>query len=241
MPAPESIIHVNPDATPIIKHIGEEQTPIIIIDDFALDLAGVKSNALESSDFTKVVQGQSMYPGVRVKLPKAYVVDVLTPLQSLLRQTYKVTPSYRMKPCLYVYSLISTQPHELSLLQRMPHFDTVRPFYFAALHYLNDGPYGATAFFRHKPTGFERITAEREQDYYQSAKQFVRDNGEPPQEYFVKSNEHFECYDKVEYKKNRLVLYPGNLLHSILINPNTDIDPNPRTGRLTANIFLEFC
>ncbi|MEP2650351.1 MAG: DUF6445 family protein, partial [Paraglaciecola sp.] len=170
-----------------------------------------------------------------------YVVDVLAPLQGLLRQTYKLPAPLQMKPSLYVYSLVSTQPQDLSLLQRMPHFDTVRPYYFAALHYLNDGPYGDTAFFRHKPTGYERITASREQGYYQSAKQFVRDYGEPPQEYCVTSTEHFECYDKIEYKKNRLVLYPGNLLHSILINTDTDIDPNPQTGRLTANIFLEFC
>ncbi|MEP1384453.1 MAG: DUF6445 family protein [Paraglaciecola sp.] len=238
---PQSIIQVNSSSTPVIRKIGVEQTPIIVIDDFAIDLDEIKSMAYHSQEFTQVERGQSMYPGVRVKLPKEYVVDVLTPLQSLIRQTYTIPPILRMKPMLYVYSLVSTQPKDLTLLQRMPHFDTFRPYYFAALHYLNDAPFGATAFFRHKPTGFEKITPDREQTYYQSAKQFVHENGEPPQEYFVNSNDHFECYDKVEYKPNRLVLYPGCLLHSILIDKDTDIDPNPKTGRLTANVFLEFC
>ncbi|MEP2603848.1 MAG: DUF6445 family protein [Paraglaciecola sp.] len=241
MSKPRSIIDINPNSIPVIRNIGVEQTPIIVIDEFAFDLDEIKSKAFKSEEFIQVEQGQSMYPGVRVKLPKGYVVDMLTPLQSLFRKTYEVPPTFRMRPKLYVYSLISTQPQDLSLLQRMPHFDSVQPYYFAALHYLNEGPFGATAFFRHKPTGFEKITPDREQTYYQSAKQFVHENGEPPQEYFVNSNDHFECYDKVEYKPNRLVLYPGYLLHSILIDKDTDIDPNPKTGRLTANVFLEFC
>jgi hypothetical protein len=47
-------------------------------------------------------------------------------------------------------------------------------------------------------------------------------------------------YHQIEYRPNRLVIYPGNLLHSTIVNPQTDIDANPSSGRLTTNIFINF-
>ena len=49
-----------------------------------------------------------------------------------------------------------------------------------------------------------------------------------------------ELYHRIDYRPNRLVVYPGCLLHSGLVNPVIDVDSNPRTGRLTANIFVDF-
>jgi hypothetical protein len=54
------------------------------------------------------------------------------------------------------------------------------------------------------------------------------------------SNDEYELYHRIEYRPNRLVVYPGCLLHSGLVNPAVDINPDPRTGRLTANIFVDF-
>ncbi len=62
----------------------------------------------------------------------------------------------------------------------------------------------------------------------------------PAQKYNDTSDEHFELIAEVEHRPNRLVAYPGNLLHSGLIRPDVDITPDPATGRLTANLFFHF-
>ena len=49
-----------------------------------------------------------------------------------------------------------------------------------------------------------------------------------------------ELIGEVEYRPNRMVIYPGNLLHSGLIQPDRDINDDPASGRLTANLFLYF-
>lgn len=42
---------------------------------------------------------------------------------------------------------------------------------------------------------------------------------------------------KIDYRPNRLLIYPGTLLHSGLIDAGTDLDTSPLSGRLTVNIF----
>ena len=69
---------------------------------------------------------------------------------------------------------------------------------------------------------------------------FIDINGEPKQEYCTSTSEHYELYHEIEYKPNRLVIYPDHLLYSTIVCPDTDINSDPQTGRLTANIFIEF-
>jgi hypothetical protein len=139
-----------------------------------------------------------------------------------------------------VFSLITIPEHQLSPAQCVPHYDSTGPWYLAILHYLNPGEFCATGLFRHRPTGFERISAERLDEFHRSSEAFVREHGDPPQKYINGSTEHFELYHQIEYRPNRLVAYPGNLLHSGLVDPERDIVADPRSGRLTANIFVDF-
>ncbi|MFN6972740.1 MAG: DUF6445 family protein, partial [Rheinheimera sp.] len=90
------------------------------------------------------------------------------------------------------------------------------------------------------PTGLENISAATQAGYFQAAQQYFSKYGAPPQRYCVESNGHFELYQQLEYRQNRLVIYPGNLLHSSLVNPATDIAAAVSAGRLTANIFINF-
>jgi hypothetical protein len=122
----------------------------------------------------------------------------------------------------------------------LPHFDSTAPYYFALLHYLSPEPHGGTGLFGHRPTGLERITDASQADYLFAAAQYLSKYGTPPQRYCVKSDGHFELYQTLEYRQNRLVIYPGNLLHSSLVNPATDISASTSQGRLTANIFINF-
>ena len=71
---------------------------------------------------------------------------------------------------------------------------------FAILHYLNEGDFGGTGFYRHIPSGFENITGDRKPIYLQSAQQFMDTNGQSEQRYFTESTDHYELIHKVDYK-----------------------------------------
>ena len=229
---------LNPQAKPQVLLVGQEHTPVIIIDDVCLNTKPIQEFAIKHCSFS--VNSNSFYPGIRDLLPKDYVIKLLTSFYRNLYQIYNIPSKLTLTPKDTFFSLLNTPEHELQFLQRLPHFDTSRPFYFAVLHYLNEGPHGNTALFRHKPTQYERITDQRVDAYLASAEDFINKHGEPESKYFDGSGEHFEKIYEVEYKPNRLVIYPGNILHSIMVNVENDIDGNPKTGRLTANIFIEF-
>ncbi|WP_394391917.1 DUF6445 family protein [Shewanella woodyi] len=231
-----SLIRISSLSPQVIK-IGEEATPIIIIDDFAEDLAPLLSFAHEA--IFKQDNG-SYYPGVRARLPKPYAIEVINQVFQLIYDVYRIPHHLRITPHIYSFSLITQTPESLQPLQCLPHFDTKESNYFAILHYLNSTPHGATAFFKHKPTGFERINSERIDEYFNKAQVCLDEIKCQTPQYFTHSNEHYEIYHQVEYRPNRLIIYPGNLLHSTLVDLDTDIDSKPETGRLTSNIFINF-
>jgi hypothetical protein len=64
--------------------------------------------------------------------------------------------------------------------------------------------------------------------------------GPPERRYINGETMHFEPIGAVGAAFNRLILYRSASLHSGCIAPGFRFDPNPRTGRLTANVFLHF-
>jgi hypothetical protein len=234
----EANIQVNREASLQVFNVGDEKTPVIIIDDFALDTSEIINYACSSVKYGP--DSTSAYPGVRGTLPRSYVREVLNKIYRLLFQVYSVPDSMGMRTVNTVYSLISTPVNELAPAQCVPHFDSNGEFYLAVLHYLNPGEFCDTGLFRHKPTGFEKILKPRLDEFIQSSETFINTHGKPPQQYINTSTGHYDLYERIEYKPNRLVVYPGCLLHSGLVDPARDINPDPRTGRLTANIFVDF-
>lgn len=220
-----------------IKYVGSERTPIIIVDNYASEIAPVIKHACKQ-EYT--VDTNSYYPGRRAKAPKSYVYSLLKPIYEKLRQVYQVPEHMRFQPRLGYYSLVTTEPEKLSALQRIPHFDSNNTYYLAVLHYLNEGSFGGTAFYRHRETGFERITSERRDHYLRSLQKQLDDFGELEAKYIIGDTELFQQIALVGYKPNRLVVYPGNLLHSGIINSEVDLHNDPMHGRLTGNIFAEF-
>ncbi len=229
---------INPNAKIQVGLVGHEQTPVLIVDDFCLDLSDLKKYACDYAAFTPVKS--SMYPGVRATLPECIGKATLAPLYKMLYEVYHIPTNYILKPRDLFFSIVSFAEKELSLMQRIPHFDTPNPYYFAVMLYINEGEHGGTAIYRHKPTSFERISNAKVDKYFDSAEEFIKQHGEPEDEYIRSSNEHYELIQEIAYKPNRLVIYPGNLLHSGMIIPEHDIDPNPKTGRLTTTVFVEF-
>lgn len=221
-----------------IIRVGLEKTPVMIIDDFISDLRGVIEYACLQSKFSP--DEKTAYPGVRSQLTQAYVDATLSEIIPMVYEEYAVTDSAHPQVTNAFYSLLSKPETELAVLQCVPHFDSRSSRYFATIHYLNTGDFGGTGFYRHRPSGFERVTEQRFPEYVKMAERFIAKNGLPEKNYINGSTKHFELIECVDYKPNRLVLYPGNLLHSGLVIPNRDINSDPNSGRLTANIFLDF-
>ena len=228
---------VNSALRPQVFYLGQEATPLIVIDDFSADVAACRQ-AAQQADFQ--VDAKAYYPGIKAPLPKDYVAATLTALYPLLYDVYKVPTQLRLKPHNLFYALINNTEQQLKPLQCIPHFDTTSPSYIAILHYLNEQPHGSTGFFRHIPTGFERINEQRRQPYFEKAQQHIDQYGSPEQQYFVQTDHHYQLYHQVAYQANRLIIYPGNALHSTLVDKLTDIDSSPVSGRLTANLFVDF-
>jgi hypothetical protein len=232
------MFNINPNIKPIIKQVGKEKTPVIIIDDFITDLTPLLNDAYYKQSFKP--DPNSLYPGIRSGLPDNYVLEILKAVYQGIYKVYEVPRNLKLKLILNYFSLINTPEKDLSLLQRMPHFDTSKPYYFAILHYLNPSMHGGTGLFRHKLTSIERIEEKQVANYIESTQKFMQINGQPDAKYHNSSSDLFELYDQVAYKQNRLVIYPGNLIHSTIVDLKRDINNNPQSGRLTSNIFIDF-
>lgn len=228
---------VNTNFVPEILTVGRENTRVVVIDNFFDDLMYLRRFACDSALFG--IDGKTSYPGVRATLPTDYVEKVMAAIRPLLNAIYAVPVELSANAELAYYSLLTNKVSDLGVMQRLPHFDTTKKHYYAVLHYLNEGPFGGTGFFRHRPTGFERISQDRREIFLQSASAFMAVRGMPEQKYINESTNHFELFAHVDYKPNRLVIYPGSLLHSGLVSADIDVNDNPNTGRLTANIFID--
>jgi hypothetical protein len=235
------MFEINPNLQVNAYRLGNEQTPLLVVDDVMLDYSAAQQEACSiaySSD--KDVVG-AYYPGIRAPVGEAYGMALLRYSLGLFYRFFLVPQSLTLHPKNGSYSLITQQPQEMDLLQCIPHFDNNETFSFAMIHYLNEGDFGGTGFYRHKPTGYENITQGRRQQYLHSAQEFIDSNGNPEQQYFTDSTAHYELLHKVGYKPNRLLIYPATILHSAYIdNPKHDVNNDPKTGRLSANFFIEF-
>ncbi|TRX58000.1 DUF6445 family protein [Thalassomonas sp. M1454] len=235
------MFELNPKLKQQAIRVGNEQTPIFIVDDFMGDYQGAIDEAIALPYRNDKDSVGEYYPGIRAPVGKDYGMSLLKQTAAIFYKIFGVPRALTLYPKNGSYSLITKQEHEMDLLQCIPHFDNNDTFSFAMIHYLNNGEFGGTGFYRHKPTGYENISVGRKAQYIKTSQEFINQNGEPQQRYFTKSTEHYELIHKVEYKPNRLVIYPATLLHSAYIdNPQRDVSSDPKTGRLSANFFIEF-
>lgn len=232
------MVSVNRLSEPKIVLLGQDKTPVIIIDNYVENYDEVAAQANEFGDFKP--DQVTNYPGVRAAMPKAVVVDYLKPLMQLLYGVYKFPDTYEPTPKDNYFSLITCKPNELTAMQSWPHFDTPNPNLIAVIHYLNNGCHGGTGFFRHNKSGLDCIDNKNKDIYFQFADDYFHSLAAESYNYCSEQHSEFTCYQQIEYKPNRLLIFPGQLLHSTLVDLKTDINSNPQTGRLTANMFIVF-
>lgn len=227
-------IRMPPDIRSV--RIGEHQ--VVVIDDFLEHPeALVEASAHARFERCPGAEERKGYPGVRAQAPAAYTENLTELLDPLIRLNFGVpeTLPLRKSPC--TFSLTTVAPQDLGPLQRVPHFDASTPHFMAVMLYLCDERQGGTAFYRHKASGLQQITAEQRERYGEMIYAEVERHPAPPR-YFSGSDECFELLGMLPARFNRLVVYRGSLLHSAIVHPPLSSDP--RQGRLTITTFYDF-
>lgn len=215
-----------------IINFGNEKAPIVIIDNFT----GAVELLIEAGLQAQYSQSLAAYPGLRAPANPNYLKlrDGL-----MLKIFNSVFGLYKNISCEDAsYSLVTTARHELTASQSIPHIDDTSPNVLAIMHYLRNIETGGTAFYRHRRTGYETITAERYPDYQKALRLDEEDYGPPAPGYISGDTERYELIGKVDAKPDRLILYRGQALHSGWIPPSLPLSADPAKGRLTINMFL---
>jgi len=221
-----------------VHEVGQEGSRIVMIDDFMENADQAIDLAASLAPFPQVAN--HYYPGLRRKVAGnepafTYFDRICRALPQILSEVWGV---HRFQITEAGFSLVTQRPNEIQLIQRIPHFDTLDLGNFAVLHYLSRPEKGGTSFYRHRRTGFEVITADRHPRFRTALDEDLRAYGPPAEAYIGESTQAFERIAEYEGRFNRLLVYQGSLLHSGQIPEGFDFSTDPRTGRLTGNVFL---
>ena len=205
---------------------------LVSLDNFLVDPEHAISQAV-LQNFAKITP---QYPGVRAPLDPAVAAAWLAQLGPLLDQWFG--PLGRPWEMQGWYSLVTSPPHALAPIQRLPHVDGTDPQQIAMMLYLHRTGHGGTAFFRHRATGLSSLTAEAFPRYAEAVAADYRRTGMPPAAYPTDGAPHFEQVHVADGRFNRAVFYRGNMLHSGVIDNHAPLSADPREGRLTINAFF---
>lgn len=207
---------------------------MLVIDNFVAnpdDLAA----AARGLDFRPVPRA---FPGIRALAPSDYQRLLVDGLEARLLRYFEFD-ARKLRLSLCHYSLVTLQPGELTPIQRVPHVDTVKDDGLATVHYLFCGDMGGTAFYRHRSTGFEFVDEARESRYVAALKAELEGPDRPTEAYINGDTALFECIEAQPAVFNRMLVYKRNSLHSGSIAAGFVPDPNPATGRLSINSFID--
>lgn len=223
-------------------HIGKEQAPLLVIDNFV----AAAEQLVDASLGKRFTATTEYFPGIRVKAPLLYKRFFIDQLQDLLFEFFQLRGT-KLSFSLCYYSLVTTPGKALLPIQRVPHIDTTNGNGLASIHYLFEKDLGGTAFYRHRKTGFEYVDAGREQQYYKILSEetghartgFAASSYAPPAAYINGDTPLFEQIAAQDGRYNRLLVYRRNSLHSGAIDKDFVPDTNPLTGRLSINSFID--
>ena len=215
----------------VFRH-GREHQPVIVIDDFAADPEAIVQQA-RGFDWRPI---GPYFPGVRHPTPPDFLAAVRDRLKGLIQQVFEIDdPLSRMES---YYSLVTTPPERLQPIQRLPHFDGLGARRIAMVHHLSRAEQGATAFFRHRSTGFETMTPERIPIYNREGNLEFQRLGLPEARYLDGETPIYERIGRYAVKFNRLLIYRGNTLHGAEIPEGMTLTDDPATGRFSINTFI---
>ncbi len=230
-------LSVNPLARFTIRSIGTEQRPVAVVEDFVTEPQLLLEYAESGEPFR--FDPRDYYPGVRKRTPPHYAHGLCEIFGRLLSHSFSMPAGAVPAVVFSALSITTTEPSQLRLVQRVPHFDSSAKDLLAVVHYLCGPEHGGTSFYRHRKTGFETIAPDRMSSYADTLKQEVI--AQPPSARYIDGDTPlFERIASFEARFNRALIYPANILHSGDIRRVSSEWAQPRTGRLTANALIHF-
>jgi hypothetical protein len=219
-----------------VVRVGTERSPIVVIDNYLKHAEGLAAAAVPA--VFKPVEGV-VYPGARAPLPGCYDATFRRHLAETIREIFGFgTADIVRSQC--DFSIVTVRPENLQVVQRIPHFDGADPAMIASVHFLCSPGKGGTSFYRHRRTGYENITEARKNLYLRTLKDEVQTIGPPAAAYINGETPQFQRTASFDAAFNRMLIYRGSILHSGNIAADFEFDPDPRTGRLSANTFYLF-
>jgi hypothetical protein len=230
-------VQLNPAARIRTMPVGRSLEPVIVVEDALLDPEAAIDQAA-TLGFEAADEGRGGYPGIRAKAPRALVDILVEGAMPLIERVFDLR-----KACLSAvegsFSIVTARSDSLHPLQRIPHIDTRDPRRAAILLPLGRANLGGTAFFRQDSTGFEQIDPDRF-DSYQAARRADLARLPPGGGYPGTATPGYSETAHFEARFNRLLVYRSCSLHSGVIPSDARLSADPRLGRLTVNIFLDF-
>lgn len=214
----------------VAKH-GAEREPVVVIDGFSL----APDRFIDDAGFLGFQPIGPHYPGVRAVVAPAMLRDLLGALEPVVVEVFG-SPGFEVIDAFY--SLVTTPPSTLAPIQRLPHFDGVERERLALLHFLARDERSGTAFYRHRATGFETVSAERLPVYRAALDTDIKRHGMPAPAYIGGDTALFEQIALHRGCFNRAILYRSNTLHCAAIPDDMAFVADPAAGRLTVNTFL---
>jgi hypothetical protein len=213
--------------------VGAEKAPLLVIDNVTdADALVAKASTLPFTVTSRY------YPGIRAPAPIEYAQLVASQLAKTFAKYFGLEgTSLRYTMC--HYSLVTTPAEKLAPLQRIPHVDSVDQGGLATIHYLFRKNLGGTAFYRHRSTGFESLDESRQATYWNALEAETRGPDAPGAAYIDGDTALFEQIARQDGVYNRMLVYRRNVLHSGCIGADFVPDPNPLTGRLSINSFID--
>lgn len=213
--------------------LGREESPLVVIDNAMPGAEYLVQQAI-GLEFKPLIPA---YPGVRAAAPRAYQDMLMGMLMHVLPACFKLD-CRKLQLTMCHYSLVTTPPEQLSMIQRLPHVDAFTYEGVALVHYLFKQPYGGTAFYRHRQTGYEVVDDNRRESYFSALEAETEGPESPPPAYINGDSPLFEEIARQEGVFNRMLIYRLNSLHSGCIEREFVPDANPATGRLSINSFI---
>ena len=213
--------------------VGREGQQVVVIDNFLAEAEALVEQAAGAA-FAPARPDRAS----RARMPLAYTFVFRDELAEVFREAFALNVE-DIAGGQTDFSIVTTRPERAHARQLYPHFDGPDPNIIAGLHYLCDGAKGGTSLYRHRATSYEMIVREREASYVAALKGEIA-RGLRRTQFPCGDSELFERIASFPAAFNRLLIYRGVGLHSGDIAPDFRFDPDPRTGRLTANTFLAF-
>lgn len=219
-----------------LSQVGAAPTPVVVVDDFTGKVDQVVALASALAPFPAV--SGSLYPGLRRVITAqdreadALAADCMRAAAPFIAGAFDVG-EFDLREV--SFSMVTTPPAGLVPQQRAPHFDSIDPDDIALMLYLHVPWPTGTAFYRHRLTRIERVDGRNLGLLPRSG---PAETSGVPEGYISGSDNHYEQIGAIEAVADRLIIYPGCLLHSGIIPPGVPLESDPRLGRLTMNFFV---